>query len=113
MPFSAGGPGASTGCGGFFVSGRSGSPGVLFLVVLFWVAFSIGQALLAPNGGSMSSKLAEWARGHYLGPVVTFGEWLTYDPPKVGGKPSFSLAVPSGEAVGPSRKPACAVSSRP
>jgi hypothetical protein len=27
--------------------------------------------------------------------VVTFGEWLTYQPPKVGGRPSFSLAVPS------------------
>ena len=80
--------------------------GVLVLVFLVWVAFSIGQALLAPNGGSMSSKLAEWARDHYLGPVVTFGEWLTYNPPKVGGKPSFSLAVPSSEAVAPSPKSA-------
>ena len=66
------------------------------LTVLFcWLAFSIGQALTAPNGGSLSSKLAEWARDHYLGPVVTFGEWLSYQPPKVGGKPGFSLAVPS------------------
>ena len=73
--------------------------GVLVLVFLIWVSFSIGQSLLAPNGGSVSSKLAEWARDHYLGPVVTFGEWLTYNPPKVGGKPSFSLAVPSGQAV--------------
>jgi len=72
---------------------------VLLLVFFVWVAFSVGQALLAPNGGSTSSKLAEWARDHYLGPVVTFGEWLTYNPPKVGGKPSFSLAVPSGEAA--------------
>jgi hypothetical protein len=69
---------------------------ILALVVVFccWLAFSVGQALAAPGGGSMSSKLAEWARDHYLGPVVTFGEWLTYQPPKVGGKPSFSLAVP-------------------
>ena len=79
---------------------------VLVLVFLIWVASSIGQALLAPNGGSMSSNLAEWARDHYLGPVVTFGEWLTYDPPKVGGKPAFSLAVPSDEAVAPSPKSA-------
>jgi hypothetical protein len=79
---------------------------VLVLVFLVWVAFSIGQALLAPNGGSMSSKLAEWARDHYLGPAVTLGEWLTYNPPKVGGKPAFSLAVPSSEAVGPSPKSA-------
>src|SRR5580693_1116690 len=68
--------------------------GVLILVFLVWVAFSVGQALSAPNGGSMSSKLAEWARDHYLGPVVTFGEWVSYEPPKVGGKPGFSLAVP-------------------
>jgi Phosphodiester glycosidase len=73
---------------------------ILALVAVFciWVAFSVGQALTAPGGGSTSSKLAEWARDHYLGPVVTFGEWLTYQPPKVGGKPSFSLAVPSGTA---------------
>ena len=68
-------------------------------VFLCWVAFSVGQALTAAGGGSVSSKLAEWARDHYLGPVVTFAEWMTYNPPKVGGKPSFSLAVPSGEAV--------------
>ena len=43
----------------------------------------------------MSERLAEWARDHYLGPVVTFGEWLTYQPPKVGGKPSFALTGPS------------------
>ncbi len=67
----------------------------LIAVFCCWLAFSVGQALAAPGGGSMSSKLAEWARDHYLGPVVTFGEWLTYQPPKVGGKPGFSLAVPS------------------
>src|SRR6202023_815945 len=53
------------------------------------------SVLTAPGGGSASSKLAEWARDHYLGPVVTFGEWLTYQPPKVGGTPGSSLAVPS------------------
>ncbi len=69
---------------------------VLIAVFLCWVGFSVGQALAAPGGGSVSSKLAEWARDHYLGPVVTFGEWITYSPPKVGGKPGFSLAAPSG-----------------
>ncbi len=71
--------------------------GALLAAFLIWVAFSVGQALVAPGGGSASSKLAEWARDHYLGPVVTFGEWLTYQPPKVGGKPSFSLTVPKGD----------------
>jgi hypothetical protein len=47
----------------------------------------------------MSQRLAEWARDHYLGPVVTFGEWLTYQPPKVGGKPSFALTGPSAAAA--------------
>jgi hypothetical protein len=71
---------------------------VLIAVVLCWVGFSVGQALAAPGGGSTAAKLAEWARDHYLGPVVTFGEWVSYNPPKTGGKPGFSLAAPSGEA---------------
>lgn len=70
------------------------------LVVFFaWVAFSLGQALTASNGGSLASKAAEWGRDHYLGPVVTFAESLAYSPPKVGGKPAFSLAVPKGETL--------------
>ncbi len=68
-------------------------------VFLVWVMFSAGQAAFKNNGQGLSANLAEWARDHYLGPVVTFGEWLSYNPPPKGGKPSFSLAVPSGEAV--------------
>src|SRR5262249_14347185 len=45
----------------------------LIAVFLCWVGFSVGQALTAPGGGSTAAKLAEWARDHYLGPVVTFG----------------------------------------
>jgi hypothetical protein len=71
----------------------------LIAVLCCWLAFSVGQALTAPGGGSLSSKLAEWARDHYLGPVVTFGEWLSYSPPPVGGKPKTTIAVPSGPAV--------------
>ena len=68
----------------------------LFLV---WVAFSAGQAAFKNNGQSKAANLAEWARDHYLGPVVTFGEWISYNPPKTGGQPGFSLAAPSGEAA--------------
>ena len=64
-----------------------------FLITVSW---SVGHALTAPGGGNLSTRLAEWARDHDLGPLVTFGEWLTYQPPKVGGKPSFSL---SGEGI--------------
>jgi hypothetical protein len=70
---------------------------------LIFVMFSAGQAAFKNNGQGVSANLAEWARDHYLGPVVTFGEWLSYNPPPKGGKPSFSLAVPSGEAVSPSK----------
>jgi hypothetical protein len=70
-------------------------------VFLIWVAVSAGQATFQNNGQGAAANLAEWARNHYLGPVVTFGEWLSYNPPKVGGKPSMSLAVPKGEQVAP------------
>jgi Phosphodiester glycosidase len=63
------------------------------------VAWSVGNALTAPGGGTLSDRLAEWARDHYLGPVVTFGEWLTYQPPKVGGKPSFALTGPGARTT--------------
>jgi hypothetical protein len=70
-------------------------------VFVIWVAVSAGQATFANNGQGAAANLAEWARNHHLGPVVTFGEWLSYNPPKVGGKPSMSLAVPKGEQITP------------
>jgi hypothetical protein len=70
-------------------------------VVIVWGAFSAGQSTFQNNGQSAAANLSEWARNHYLGPIVTFGEWLSYNPPKVGGKPSMSLAVPKGEQVTP------------
>jgi len=71
------------------------------IVALIPVSWSVGHALTMPGGGSFSERLAEWARDHYLGAAVTFGEWLTYQPPKVGGKPSFALTGPSVAAPGP------------
>jgi hypothetical protein len=64
-------------------------------VALIPVTWSVVDGLTMPGGGSLSERLAEWARDHYLGPIVTLGEWLTYQPPKVGGKPSFALTGPS------------------
>ena len=63
--------------------------------MLIPISWSVGDALTMPGGGSLSERLAEWARDHYLGPIVTLGEWITYQPPKVGGKPSFALTGPS------------------
>jgi hypothetical protein len=74
--------------------------GALLGVAALWLSFSVGQAVTAPGGGSFSSKLAEWARDHQLGALVTFGEWVSYQPPKTGGKPSFNLTVPKGESIG-------------
>jgi phosphodiester glycosidase len=68
----------------------------VFLVVVGW---SIGHALTLPGGGTLSERMAEWARDHYLGPVVTFGEWLTYQKPKVGGNPNVSFKKLGGRAV--------------
>jgi hypothetical protein len=58
------------------------------------VGWSVGHALTQPGGGTFTERMAEWARDHYLGPVVTFGEWITYRSPKVGGTPSFALTGP-------------------
>jgi hypothetical protein len=74
-------------------------------VFVIWVGFSAGQATFQNNGQGSAANLAEWARNHYLGPVVTFGEWLSYNPPKVGGEPSMSLAVPKDERVAPVAAP--------
>jgi Phosphodiester glycosidase len=71
----------------------------LFVVFTLWISWSVGHALTVPGGGTVSERLAEWARDHYLGPVVTLGEYLTYKPPKVGGKPSFALTGPSAGPV--------------
>jgi hypothetical protein len=79
----------------------------LLAAFLLTVSWSIGHALTMPGGGSVSERLAEWARDHYLGPVVTFGEWLAYQSPKVGGKPSFPLTSPRTARSGAShRRPA-------
>jgi hypothetical protein len=75
-------------------------------VAAVWLSFSVGQAVTAPGGGSFSSKLAEWARDHQLGAVVTLGEWLTYQSPKTGGKPAFNLTIPKGMSIGSLPRPA-------
>ena len=87
-----------------------------FAVLLCWVAFSVGQALTAPGNTGTSARLAEWARDHYLGPVVTFGEWISYNPPKAGGKPQFSLTVRPSSPVSPGgagAKPRAGTSANP
>lgn len=78
---------------------------VVLIVVLVPIGWSVGHALTMQGGGSVSQRLAEWARDHYLGPLVTLGEWITYKPPKVGGRPSFALTGPSAAAAREARRP--------
>ncbi len=72
-------------------------------VFLLWAMASLGQATFKNTGQSQLANAAEWFRDHGIGSVVTLGEWLSYNPPPKGGKPAFSLAVPSGEAVSPGK----------
>jgi hypothetical protein len=81
-----------------------------FLVLVSW---SVGRALTAPGGGTLSDRLAEWARGHYLNALVTFGEWLTYQPPQKGGRPGFALTGgPSAVPLRPVHKQILVVPGR-
>ncbi len=76
---------------------RACAGGLAVFVLL--TGFSIGNALTVPGGGPISQRMAEWARNHYLGPVVTFSEWLAYNPPKKGGKPDFAFNKQGGRLV--------------
>ncbi|MEZ0070039.1 hypothetical protein ABIA32_006087 [Streptacidiphilus sp. MAP12-20] len=79
----------------------------LFAVFFVWLCWSIGSALAAPGDDSVVARVAEWARDHHLGPVVTFLEDQQYkaNPPKIGGKPTIALA-PDGSPVQSTTKPA-------
>ncbi|MEO7058839.1 MAG: hypothetical protein ABI083_03910 [Lapillicoccus sp.] len=69
---------------------------LLALVLVAWLVWSIGGALLNPTGDSAAAKLAEWARDHQLGFVVNAAETLQYDanPPAVGGSASVPVLPP-------------------
>lgn len=56
------------------------------------------DALSAPGSDSAAAKLAEWARDHGLGPVITWLEAVTYEhsQPVVGGSPLGGIPIPGG-----------------
>lgn len=76
---------------------------VVVLVFLASVGWSIGQALTAPGTDSISARLAEWGRDHWLGALVTGAENLQYklNPPKIGGTPDTSVLKEIGAAPTP------------
>lgn len=63
---------------------------VVAALVLAAPATSLAQAVTAPGTDPVSARLAEWARGHALGFVVTAAEEAYYrlEPPQTGGRPS-------------------------
>ncbi|HET9897420.1 MAG TPA: phosphodiester glycosidase family protein [Streptosporangiaceae bacterium] len=71
----------------------------IITTIVFVAGWSLGRALTVPGGGTVPERVAEWARSHYLGPVVTFGEWLTYRPPVKGGSPNISFTKLGGKTV--------------
>ena len=69
------------------------------LLVLGAVATpSVVTALTRPGTDPTSARLAEWARDHHLGPVVTWLEALQYDlaQPAVGGAPPGGIPLAAG-----------------
>src|SRR6185437_1270260 len=51
------------------------------------VAWSLTAALTRPGSDTATERLAEWARDHGAGGLVTWMERKTYQAPKVGGAP--------------------------
>jgi Phosphodiester glycosidase len=86
--------------------------GVVTVVLLLWLSWSIGGALTAPGAGSTSARLAEWARSHGLGWAVSGPEQVQHrlNSPKVGGSlpgriPRVSAARPTpSHRAGPTRR---------
>lgn len=79
---------------------------VAIMVVVFSIGFlsagwSLANAVFTPVNDPTSAKIAEWARGHGMGSLVTGLESLQYrlNPPKVGGAPSTSLLQSSTQSI--------------
>jgi hypothetical protein len=74
------------------------------LVLVLWLVFSIGAALTRPGADSSSARLAEWARDHHLGSVVTWLEKKQYaaNQPPQGGNPAGGIPLAQGDGSGSS-----------
>jgi hypothetical protein len=71
--------------------------GGVFVLVVGW---SIGGALTAPGTDSTAARLAEWAREHGLGGIITDLEQQQYahNQPRVGGLPPGGIPMAQGAA---------------
>lgn len=75
---------------------------VVVLVAVVWLSVSLGRALTAPGTDPLAARLAEWARFHHLGPLVTVSERVQYamHPPKTGGLPTAPILPGRAPAAG-------------
>ena len=75
--------------------------GALLLLGVIATGWSLANAVFTPVNDPVTAKIAEWARGHGLGVVVTSLESLQYrlNPPKIGGTPTGSLLKSSAVSV--------------
>jgi Phosphodiester glycosidase len=77
--------------------------GVVMVVPLLWLTWSIGGALTAPGAAPISTRLAEWVQSHGLGSAVSRPEQVhrQANPPKIDASldaipnDSVSLSTPS------------------
>lgn len=74
---------------------------VVLALGMLSTGWSLANAVMTPVNDPVSAKIAEWARGHGLGSVVTGLESLQYrlNPPKVGGLPTGSLLQSSTKSI--------------
>ena len=73
---------------------------VAVLVVLVTpVAWSLTGALTRPGSDTTAERIAEWARDHHAGGLVTWFERKTYRNPKVGGTPPPSSPLEASGAT--------------
>ena len=72
--------------------------GAVMVLPLAWLSWSVGGVLMAPGTDTVTARLAEWARFHGMGGVVSELERVQYqlDPPKIGG--ALAAAIPTATA---------------
>lgn len=86
----------------------------VFVAVLAATGLSVASALRGP-GDDTATKLAEWARDHGFGIVVTSAETVQYllHPPTTGGQPDLAVLAPgarqSQSGIGNSNAPASSI----
>jgi hypothetical protein len=80
----------------------AGGVAIVFACGVLLTGWSLGRAITSPTNDPVSAKVAEWARDHGLGSVVTGLEAVQYwmNPPKIGGVPLIpSLKNQTGSAT--------------